>query len=118
MSTFQVLQLRFAKPALCALPGLVKIISLRKQGMPVIFPDSFTSLLPPSGFMSIASLLLPDFTLIVLGFVLFRVTNWGQAFWSGAEKLVYSRPCCFIPPRARRWTFPAPASSCRRRWPP
>ena len=39
--------------------------------------------------MSLASLLLPDFALIVLGFILFRVTNWGQAFWSGAEKLVY-----------------------------
>jgi hypothetical protein len=39
--------------------------------------------------MSIASLLFPDFTLILLGFVLYRTTNWGQAFWSGAEKLVY-----------------------------
>lgn len=39
--------------------------------------------------MSIASLLLPDFTLILLGFILSRVTHWGQAFWSGLEKLVY-----------------------------
>jgi len=39
--------------------------------------------------MSIASLLLPDFALILLGFILFRVTNWGQEFWNGAEKLVY-----------------------------
>lgn len=39
--------------------------------------------------MSIASLLLPDFTLILLGFILYRTTNWGQAFWSGAEKLIY-----------------------------
>ncbi|TCS38348.1 hypothetical protein EDC30_10284 [Paucimonas lemoignei] len=39
--------------------------------------------------MSIASLLFPDFTLILLGFVLYRTTNWGQAFWMGAEKLVY-----------------------------
>ncbi len=39
--------------------------------------------------MSIVSLLLPDFTLILLGFILIRMTNWGPAFWSGMEKLVY-----------------------------
>jgi hypothetical protein len=39
--------------------------------------------------MSFATLLLPDFTLIVLGLVLVRVTDWGAAFWSGSEKLVY-----------------------------
>jgi malonate transporter and related proteins len=39
--------------------------------------------------MSIASLLLPDFALILLGFLLMRFTDWGTAFWSGVEKLVY-----------------------------
>ncbi len=39
--------------------------------------------------MSIAFLLLPDFSLILLGFVLYRMTDWDQAFWSGMEKLVY-----------------------------
>lgn len=39
--------------------------------------------------MSFATLLLPDFLLILLGFILLRVTHWGAAFWSGAEKLVY-----------------------------
>lgn len=39
--------------------------------------------------MAIATILLPDFLLILLGFTLIRVTNWGAAFWSGAEKLVY-----------------------------
>ncbi|MGV3743037.1 MAG: AEC family transporter [Burkholderiaceae bacterium] len=39
--------------------------------------------------MSIASILLPDFMLILLGFVIFRVTNWGNDFWIGMEKLVY-----------------------------
>ena len=39
--------------------------------------------------MSIATILLPDFALILLGFILVRATNWGSAFWSGAEKLVY-----------------------------
>lgn len=39
--------------------------------------------------MSIALLLLPDFTLILIGFVLFRVTRWGNEFWAGMEKLVY-----------------------------
>ncbi len=39
--------------------------------------------------MNILSILLPDFTLILIGFVLMRVTDWGQPFWSGLEKLVY-----------------------------
>ncbi|HEV7618388.1 MAG TPA: AEC family transporter [Burkholderiaceae bacterium] len=39
--------------------------------------------------MSIAAILLPDFILIMIGFVLMRVTDWGTAFWTGLEKLVY-----------------------------
>jgi len=39
--------------------------------------------------MSILSILLPDFTLILLGFVLFRHAGWGIEFWNGLEKLVY-----------------------------
>ncbi len=39
--------------------------------------------------MTIATILLPDFTLILLGFILMRVTHWGPVFWSGMEKLVY-----------------------------
>lgn len=39
--------------------------------------------------MSIATLLLPDFALIVIGFALFRLTDWGPTFWSGLEKLIY-----------------------------
>jgi malonate transporter len=39
--------------------------------------------------MPIFSLLLPDFSLIALGALLFRMTNWGEQFWSGTEKLVY-----------------------------
>lgn len=39
--------------------------------------------------MSLATLLLPDFALILLGFLLIRITDWGQAFWTGLEKLVY-----------------------------
>lgn len=39
--------------------------------------------------MSLAFLLLPDFTLILLGLVLFRFTRWDPAFWAGLEKLVY-----------------------------
>lgn len=39
--------------------------------------------------MSIISLLLPDFSLILLGVVLYRITKWGQSFWDGMEKLVY-----------------------------
>lgn len=39
--------------------------------------------------MSIATTLLPDFSLILFGFILFRSTNWGAEFWTGLEKLVY-----------------------------
>lgn len=42
---------------------------------------------PP--LMSITTLLLPDFTLILLGFLLMRYTRWTQEFWEGTEKLVY-----------------------------
>ncbi|MES2832627.1 MAG: AEC family transporter [Pseudomonadota bacterium] len=39
--------------------------------------------------MSILSILFPDFTLILLGFLLFRYTGWGLEFWNGLEKMVY-----------------------------
>ena len=39
--------------------------------------------------MSIASILLPDFSLILLGLVLVRITGWGSQFWAGLEKMVY-----------------------------
>ena len=39
--------------------------------------------------MSIATILFPDFTLILLGFLLMRFTDWGTPFWSGLEKLIY-----------------------------
>jgi malonate transporter len=39
--------------------------------------------------MSIATILLPDFSLILLGVILFRTTNWGAQFWAGMEKMVY-----------------------------
>ncbi|HEY8608829.1 MAG TPA: AEC family transporter [Noviherbaspirillum sp.] len=39
--------------------------------------------------MPIAALLFPDFSLILLGFLLMRFTDWGTSFWSGLEKLVY-----------------------------
>ncbi|MDB5839173.1 MAG: family transporter [Herminiimonas sp.] len=39
--------------------------------------------------MPIATILLPDFLLILIGFVLMRLTNWGDAFWAGLEKMVY-----------------------------
>lgn len=39
--------------------------------------------------MSLIGILVPDFTLIALGWLLFRFTDWGVAFWSGMEKLVY-----------------------------
>ncbi len=39
--------------------------------------------------MSLAILLLPDFALILFGFVLNRITDWGRDFWSGLEKLIY-----------------------------
>jgi len=39
--------------------------------------------------MDIVNILLPDFSLILFGALLFRVTNWTREFWTGAEKLVY-----------------------------
>ena len=39
--------------------------------------------------MSLALLLIPDFALILFGFFLNRVTDWGRNFWGGLEKLIY-----------------------------
>ena len=39
--------------------------------------------------MSIAILLIPDFALILFGFLLNRITSWGRDFWGGLEKLIY-----------------------------
>ncbi|RBA23292.1 AEC family transporter [Herminiimonas fonticola] len=39
--------------------------------------------------MHIVNILLPDFLLILFGSVLFRVTNWGNEFWAGMEKIIY-----------------------------
>lgn len=39
--------------------------------------------------MSTLLLLLPDLTLILIGAVLRRTTDWGDRFWDGLEKLVY-----------------------------
>lgn len=39
--------------------------------------------------MSVATLLFPDFSLILLGFLLMRLTDWGSQFWSGLERLIY-----------------------------
>ncbi|MCA3018466.1 MAG: AEC family transporter, partial [Rhodocyclaceae bacterium] len=39
--------------------------------------------------MSLAILLIPDFALILFGFALNRITNWGRDFWAGLEKLIY-----------------------------
>lgn len=39
--------------------------------------------------MSIITILLPDFSLILLGWLLFRHSAWGLEFWNGLEKLVY-----------------------------
>jgi predicted permease len=39
--------------------------------------------------MSIATILIPDFALILLGFLLMRYTDWGTPFWAGLEKLIY-----------------------------
>ncbi len=39
--------------------------------------------------MSIAILLIPDFALILFGFLLNRFTDWGRSFWGGLEKLIY-----------------------------
>ena len=35
--------------------------------------------------MSLALLLVPDFALILFGFVLNRITDWGREFWGGLE---------------------------------
>lgn len=42
-----------------------------------------------AAFMNVLTLLLPDFLLILLGYVLIRITDWGNNFWAGLEKLVY-----------------------------
>jgi len=39
--------------------------------------------------MSIVAILLPDFLLVVLGWLLFRIGRFGKEFWPGLEKLVY-----------------------------
>jgi hypothetical protein len=39
--------------------------------------------------MSVAAILVPDFTLILLGFLLMRLTDWGPQFWSGLERMIY-----------------------------
>jgi malonate transporter and related proteins len=39
--------------------------------------------------MPITTLLVPDFSLILIGFALVRITNWGASFWLGLEKIVY-----------------------------
>jgi malonate transporter len=39
--------------------------------------------------MHIGALLLPDFTLILLGVILYRTTKWGGSFWLGMERMVY-----------------------------
>lgn len=39
--------------------------------------------------MSIIAILLPDFALILLGFLLMRYAGWGEQFWTGLEKLIY-----------------------------
>jgi len=39
--------------------------------------------------MSIVNILLPDFSLILLGVILMRITKWGVEFWAGMEKMVY-----------------------------
>jgi len=39
--------------------------------------------------MSTALLLIPDFSLILIGFILLRITKWGDSFWIGLEKMVY-----------------------------
>ena len=36
-----------------------------------------------------ALLLIPDFALILFGFFLNRITDWGRGFWGGLEKLIY-----------------------------
>ena len=45
--------------------------------------------MPYNARMSLALLLIPDFALILFGFFLNRVTDWGWHFWSALEKLIY-----------------------------
>jgi malonate transporter len=39
--------------------------------------------------MSIATILFPDFALILIGLLLKRFTSWSNDFWTGLEKIVY-----------------------------
>lgn len=39
--------------------------------------------------MDILNLLLPDFSLIALGVLVYRISGWSDEFWAGLEKLVY-----------------------------
>ncbi|MFT4102033.1 MAG: AEC family transporter [Burkholderiaceae bacterium] len=39
--------------------------------------------------MSIVLLLLPDLSMVALGFILSRLGQWGRPFWDGLERLVY-----------------------------
>lgn len=39
--------------------------------------------------MSMLSLLIPDFSLILIGFLMARQSHWGGHFWAGVEKIVY-----------------------------
>ena len=39
--------------------------------------------------MNIALLLIPDFAMILLGFLLHHSGLWGRAFWEGLERLIY-----------------------------
>ncbi|MBC3871602.1 AEC family transporter [Undibacterium oligocarboniphilum] len=39
--------------------------------------------------MSVFTLLFPDFSLILIGFLLARISHWGGHFWAGVEKIVY-----------------------------
>lgn len=45
--------------------------------------------MPYNQAMSLALLLIPDFALILFGFLLNRFTDWGRGFWGGLEKLIY-----------------------------
>ena len=38
--------------------------------------------------MSIIAILFPDFSLIVIGFLLARFTSWGTPFWAGLERRI------------------------------
>jgi hypothetical protein len=39
--------------------------------------------------VNVAALILPDFALIAIGWLLYRFAGWAPGFWEGAEKLVY-----------------------------